>query len=71
MTSVQKEREEMKKEDKVEIVRCKDCKYSSSNGLYGCYLEYFELEKDYIGRLLSTNGVRMYSDDFCSRGERR
>ena len=53
------------------LVFCKDCKYSSTNGLYGCYLEHFELEKDHIGRLLPNNGARMYSDDFCSRGEKK
>lgn len=54
-----------------EVILCKDCKYSSSNGLYGCRLEHFELETDHIGRLLPTNGARMYAEDFCSRGVRR
>ena len=46
----------------VRVVRCKDCKYCSPNGVYGCRLERLELnDKD----------ERMYSEDFCSRAERR
>ena len=48
--------------DMVEAVRCKDCKYSSPNTVYGCRIEPFSYLDD---------GVRMYSDDYCSRGERR
>ena len=47
--------------DAVEVVRCKDCKYSSPNKVYGCRFEPFDT---------SENGERMYSDDFCSKGER-
>lgn len=55
-------------EEYKDIVHCKDCKHSSSNGLYGCTLEFFE--NLHPGRLIP-NSVRMYSDDFCSRGERK
>lgn len=48
--------------DLVEVVRCKDCKYSSPNTVYGCRLERFSYLDD---------GERMYSDDYCSRGEER
>ena len=45
----------------VEIVRCRDCKYGSPNGVYGCVLERFNrLDKS----------ERMYSNDYCSRAER-
>lgn len=41
-----------------EIVRCKDCKYSSPNHVYGCRLEPFDAnERD----------ERMYSNDYCSK----
>ena len=45
-----------------EIIRCKDCKYSSPNKVYGCRFERFDTWED---------SERMYSDDFCSRAERR
>lgn len=45
-----------------EIIRCKDCKHSSPDGVYGCRLEGF--------RYWDT-GDRMYADDWCSRAERR
>ena len=48
-------------EDVVEVVRCKDCKHSSPNKVYGCRFEPFNTLE---------NGERMYSDDFCSCGER-
>ena len=44
-----------------EIIRCKDCKYSSPNKVYGCRIHSFADDLD----------ERMYSDDFCSRAERR
>lgn len=42
------------------IVRCKDCKYSSLNGKYGC-------------NLITDDGSRemgLFGDDYCSFGER-
>lgn len=47
--------------DVVEVVRCKDCKYSSPNKVYGCRIHSFADDLD----------ERMYSDDFCSFAERR
>ena len=44
-----------------EVIRCKDCKYGSPNGRYGC--------KCYHYRLYETH--EMYEHDFCSRGERK
>lgn len=44
-----------------EIIQCKDCKYSSPNGKYGC--------KSYHYRLYETH--EMKPDDFCSFAERR
>ena len=43
------------------LIRCKDCKYSSPNQVYGCRIHSFadDLNK------------RMYSDDFCSMAERK
>ena len=45
-----------------EIIRCKDCKYASPNTVYGCVLGRFSLHD---------MDVRMYSEDYCSRAERR
>lgn len=45
-----------------EVIRCKDCKYSSPNQVYGCSLEPFDGNK---------RGFRMYSNDFCSCAELR
>ena len=42
----------------IEIVRCKECKWSKANGTY-----------QWCGRLDST--ARITADDFCSYGERR
>lgn len=47
--------------DKVEVVRCKDCKYASPNGEYGCKAYHFKLYETH----------EMKADDFCSNGERR
>ena len=44
-----------------ELVRCKDCKYSSPNQVYGCMINSFADDLD----------KRMYSDDFCSMAERK
>ena len=46
----------------LEIIRCKDCKYGSPNGVYGCRLERYNFNDE---------SVRMYGEDFCSYGERR
>ena len=48
--------------DVVEAVRCKDCKYGSPNGVYGCRLERYNFNDE---------SVRMYGEDYCSYGERR
>lgn len=45
----------------VPVVRCKDCKYSSPNRVYGCRIRSFA---DGIDK-------RMYADDFCSLGEKK
>ena len=47
--------------DVVEVVRCKDCKYASPNGEYGCKAYHFKLYETH----------EMKADDFCSHGERR
>lgn len=44
-----------------EIIRCKDCKYASPNGKYGCKAYHFKLYETH----------EMKADDFCSRAERR
>lgn len=47
--------------ERVEVVRCKDCKYSSPNGKYGC-------------NLITDDGSRemgLLGDDYCSFGERK
>ena len=44
-----------------EIIRCKDCKYGSPNGKYGC--------KCYHYRLYEAH--EMKPEDFCSHAERR
>lgn len=47
--------------DAVPVIRCKDCKYSSPNQVYGCRIHSFADDID----------KRMYSDDYCSRAERK
>ena len=47
--------------DAVLVVRCKDCKYASPNGEYGCKAYHFKLYETH----------EMKADDFCSHGERR
>ena len=47
--------------DAVPVIRCKDCKYSSPNQVYGCRIHSFGDDLD----------KRLYSDDFCSRAERK
>ena len=42
----------------IDIVRCKECKWSKANGTY-----------QWCGRLDST--ARITADDFCSYGERK
>ena len=44
-----------------QVIRCKDCKFSSPNQVYGCRINSFADDLD----------KRMYSDDFCSRAERK
>ena len=46
----------------IDIVRCKECKYSSDDGTYGCMADHFNGLDDVYHR--------MYADDFCSYGER-
>ncbi len=48
----------------VEVVRCKDCKFGSENGKYGCLLH---RTHDGIMGTMKT----MLADDFCSYGERK
>lgn len=48
-------------EPKGKLIRCKDCKFSSPNGVYGCRIKSFADDID----------KRLYSDDFCSRAERK
>ena len=45
----------------IDIVRCKDCKWSSPNGKNGCALVPFARIND---------RHYMYADDYCSYGER-
>lgn len=45
-----------------ELVSCRECKYASDDGTYGCMCEHFNDTSDAYHR--------MWSDDFCSRGER-
>ena len=45
----------------IPVIRCKDCKYSSPNQVYGCRINSFAGDLD----------ERMYSDDFCSMAERK
>ena len=47
--------------DAIPVIRCKDCKFSSPNGVYGCRIKSFADDID----------KRLYSDDFCSRAERK
>ena len=44
------------------IIQCKDCKYASPNGIYGCMLERFSP---------NDKSERLFSNDFCSYAERR
>lgn len=44
------------------IVTCGECKYASDDGTYGCMCEHFNDTGDAYHR--------MWSNDFCSRGER-
>lgn len=44
-----------------EVIRCKDCKYGSPNGQYGCKCYHYQLYETH----------EMYEHDFCSRAERR
>ena len=53
---------EMPPADVVEVVRCKDCKYSSPNKVYGCRLERYDFNDESVG---------MHGEDFCSYGERK
>lgn len=44
------------------IIQCKDCKYASPNGIYGCMLERFSP---------NDKSERLFSNDYCSLAERR
>lgn len=46
---------------KSEIVHCKDCKYASPNGNYGCTVYHFKRYETH----------EMKPDDFCSWAERK
>lgn len=45
----------------VEIIMCKDCKYGSPDGKYGCKAYHYKLYEQH----------EMEPDDFCSYAERR
>lgn len=47
--------------DAVPVIRCKDCKYSSPNQVYGCRIHSFADDID----------KRLYADDFCSQAEKK
>ena len=47
--------------DAENVIRCKDCKYSSPNRVYGCRIKSFADDMD----------KRMYADDWCSFAERK
>lgn len=47
----------------IDIVRCKECRWASPNGKYGCMLKPFS-KNDWQYH-------HLFSDDFCSYGERR
>ena len=44
-----------------ELIRCKDCKFSSPNRVYGCRIHSFADDLD----------KRLYADDYCSYAERK
>ena len=48
----------IRQEPSIDIVRCKECKWSKANGTY-----------QWCGRLDST--AKITADDFCSYGERK
>ena len=50
-----------RREAQADIVRCKDCKYGSPNGKYGCEVYHY--------RRYETHDMK--PDDFCSFAERR
>ena len=53
---------EMSRYDELpELIRCKDCKFSSPNQVYGCRIHSFADDLD----------IRLYADDFCSMAERK
>ena len=43
------------------IIRCKDCRFSSPNQVYGCRIHSFADDLD----------IRLYADDYCSYAERK
>lgn len=45
----------------IDICFCRECKYASNDGTYGCMCEHFNDTSDAYHR--------MWSDDFCSYGE--
>lgn len=45
-----------------DIIRCKNCKYSAPNGVYGCRLERFSALDE---------SARLFAYDYCSAAERR
>ena len=47
--------------DAVQVVRCKDCKYGSPNGKYGCICYHYRLYEAH----------EMKPEDFCSKAERK
>ena len=52
--------------DRIEVVRCKECKYAQywyGNDKLG--------NKTFLCYFLAEEGIKMFADDFCSRGERK
>ena len=55
--------------ERVEVVRCKDCKHSKDKPIIGRLEEGEQTALLYC--TMFVNGQHIYGDDFCSYGERR
>lgn len=52
--------------DRVEVVRCKDCKYAK------CWYGNDKLGNEtFLCYFLAEEGIKMFADNFCSYGERK
>lgn len=67
VSAAMKEFETMSNEDVVEIVRCKDCKYA--NYWFGNLL--FKEAAYLCDFFIEGERVKVFANDFCSRGERK